>query len=94
MSDGAAISVASKPRPIEMALHSLPALFDTFTPFKTMSDVCSICIAMLWNALPEQSDVEMLPRSAGGLRMEIFRRDDARDDAVGDRAGCLGLEGG
>ena len=60
---GAAISFASKPRPIEMPLQFCPAAFDTACDCgsMTMSDACWICCAMLWNALPEQSDVEMWP---------------------------------
>ena len=41
---------------------SRPAALDTLPePSMMMSDACSICCAMLWNALPEQRDTEMWP---------------------------------
>src|ERR1700729_2341913 len=59
---GTAISLESKPRPMEMPLQFVPAELDTLPePSMMMSEACSICWAMLWKALPEQSDTEMLP---------------------------------
>ena len=58
---GSAISVASNPSPIEIALHVTPEGFVTLLPLRTMSDVCWICDAMLMNALSEHNDVEICP---------------------------------